>query len=649
MGTKEYTFEASIVAGKKIIKGILKLSIDRFVFIDSSNNIRHEKKIDWRDVKCITGKINVPVFLFISSPKEYIKFKTEKNVSLQYVIDKNDINKILCILDRFKVELIQKENEKKLQEAEEQARIEEEQKAKEEATRKQQEVEEQKRLEAERKINNNENNSTCQKENEFCSYSRHVQCAEDVLCYDENNPIVIDLMDVVRKYHYDLDTETDGVLLFKFLSGLISSDDPGEFLDTNSDTFAEIEVLMNFANVSSVTIRKFENIVNLLGEYEIVDTEYISDILDQIFSEINNVYHSDIRAYKKNDYESKKYIEHEWMDVKREIREEENKYRKEKYAKALEYIKNQKYPFKKESLKKATGVPDGIIRNVFKNETKIVNYYREYIWYYNLDISQQEERALLMAVKQIVDDYEIHHIQEIYESLLTQFSSFFNRIMVTTPYRLLGLLRVIPGGNDIYRIEQPYIARVGVQITTTQERLQDFIRYKEKVSVSTILQYARDNYMHVQSIIGLLNSLNGTHIFLNKYEMIRTSKVFISSEQEKQIIMVFEDELEKHNGLMAICQMEHAHELPVIDYEWNEWLLYSIMQKGKRYPKVFLSSNTFSEAIPMVSNRYQYSDAEVEEIAKECKNRELKVADNMNNIDEILEDMIDDFIEDIEF
>ena len=136
MGTKEYTFEASIVAGKKIIKGILKLSIDRFVFIDSSNNIRHEKKIDWRDVKCITGKINVPVFLFISSPKEYIKFKTEKNVSLQYVIDKNDINKILCILDRFKVELIQKENEKKLQEAEEQARIEEEQKAREDARRK---------------------------------------------------------------------------------------------------------------------------------------------------------------------------------------------------------------------------------------------------------------------------------------------------------------------------------------------------------------------------------------------------------------------------------------------------------------------------------------------------------------------------------
>ena len=73
------------------------------------------------------------------------------------------------------------------------------------------------------------------------------------------------------------------------------------------------------------------------------------------------------------------------------------------------------------------------------------------------------------------------------------------------------------------------------------------------------------------------------------------------------------------------------------------------MRKSKKYPTVFLSSNTFKEAVPMVTSRYQYDENEVTQIANECRNRQLKVADNMNNIDELIEDMIDEFIEDIEF
>lgn len=640
MNTKEYTFDASILNEKRIVKGCLKLSINGLEFVDSSN-IRKNEKINWRKIKYTTGTLDIPVFLFISSQKEYIKFEADSYESSKYIIDNKLVKEIISVIDEFREELFKIEKEKiakeeaerKIREAKERARMEAERKSREEAGQKKQRTEQ---------------NKVCQKVSEL-SYSKHTQYTENVFEYDENNPMVKELMYVARKYHYDFETETDGILVFRFLSSLVSSDDPGEFLDTNGDALTEIEVLMNFANVSASTIRRFENIINLLSEYEVLEIDYITDILDQIYSEINNVYHPDIRVVKEEVYETKDYITHEWMDVKRQLREEEARFRKDKYDKALEYIKKQNFPFKKDALKKATGAPDGVIRYVFRNENKIVNYYREYIWYDNLGISQYEEKLLLAEINQIVDDYDVHHIQEIYENLLVHFSTFFKRIMVTTPYRLLGLLRVIPGGNMIYNIEQPYIAGVGVKITTAEERLQDFIRYKDKVSVSAILQYARDNYMHVQSIIELLNSLNRTHVFLNKYEMIRTSKVIISSAMEKEIIRVFEDELKRYNGLMAICQMEHAHELPEIDYEWNEWLLYSIMLKRKRCPEVFLSSNTFSEAIPMVSNRCQYSNQEVSKIAEECKNRELKVADNMNNIDELLEDMIDDFIEDIEF
>lgn len=616
MNTIEHTAVASLFDGNKITKGYLKISKMGYSFV-SEQDTKQERRWDWRYAEYHVGQINMPVFLFVSTKKNYISFRDATFRSFRFILDDIDRDKIIDLIKKYRKELEERDEKTKLQ-----------------VTRdihnKQQKIQE----------------AIC---NDVCDDT--VAESTTFVCeqYDVDNPLVKDLMHVVSKYHYDFEEETDGILIFNFLAGLISAEDPSVFLDNNCDLLNEIEVLLNFANVSANSVKKFEKLIDVIANYEFNDEEYLCDILEQIYSEISNVYHSDIRATHRDKQETKESIELEWWEVKRKLREEESKYRREKYEAVMEYITKQKYPFKKEQIKKATGAPDGVIHFVFRNETKIVNYYREYIWYDNLGIGDEEEQKLLEAVEGILDDYEVHHIQELYETLSIRFMSFFKRVMITTPYRLLGVLRVMQSGKNSYKIEQPYIAAFGTRITTAQERLEDYIRYKEKVAVSDILQYARDNYMNVQSIVELLNSLNRTHMFLNKYEMIRNSKVIVSYEMEKQIIKVFEKELEKHNGLMAICQMELAHELPDIDYEWNEWLLYSIMRKSKKYPTVFLSSNTYKEAVPMVTSRYQYEETEVTKIADECKNRQLKVADNMNNIDELLEDMIDEFIEDIEF
>lgn len=616
MNTIEHTAMVSLFDGNKITKGYLKISKNGYSF-ECEQDKKQERRWDWRYVEYHVGHINMPVFLFVSAKKNYILFRDATFQSFRFLLDDLDKDKIIDLIKKYRKELEERDEEAKLQMARE-------------THNEQQKI---------REAMSNEVHDEVMSEHFVFAYDQ----------YDVDNPLVKDLMHVVRKYHYDFEEETDAILIFNFLAGLVSAEDSSEFLDNNGDLLSEIEVLLNFANVSTSSINKFEKVINHIVDYDFEDGEYLSEVLEQIYSEINNVYHSDIRTIQMDTKETKESIELELWDVKRELREEESKHRREKYEAVMEYIIRQKYPFKKEQIKKATGAPDGVIRLVFKNETKIVNYYREYIWYDNLGISNEEEQELLEAVEDILDDYDVHHIQEIYETLSIRFMPFFKRIMITTPHRLLGVLRVMPKGKNRYKIEQPYIAAFGTEITTAQERLEDHIRYKEKIAVSDILKYARDNYMNVQSIVELLNSLNRTHIFLNKYEMIRTSNVIVSYAMEKQIINVFEKELEKHNGLMAICQMELAHELPNIDYEWNEWLLYSIMQKSKKYPTVFLSSNTFKEAVPMVTSRYQYDENDVTQIANECRNRQLKVADNMNNIDELLEDMIDEFIEDIEF
>ena len=616
MNTIQHTAIVSLFDGDKITKGYLKVSKNGYSF-ESEQDVKQERNRDWRYVEYHIGQISMPVFLFVSTKKSYISFRDATFESFRFILDDFDRDKIIDLIKKFRKEFEERDEKIKLHMSRE---IQNEQQAIQETIL-----------------------------NEVCDEALVENSAFVCGQYNVNNPLVKELMHVVRKYHYDLEEETDAILIFNFLAGLVSAEDSSEFLDNNGDLLSEIEVLLNFANVSTSSISKFEKVINHIVDYDFEDGEYLSEVLEQIYSEINNVYHSNIRTIQGNAKETKESIELEWRDVKRELREEESKYRREKYEAVMEYIIKQKYPFKKEQIKKVTGAPDGVIRFVFKNETKIVNYYREYIWYDNLGISNEEENELLEAVEEILDDYDVHHIQEIYEALLIRFMPFFKRIMITTPHRLLGVLRVMPKGRNRYKIEQPYIATFGTEITTAQERLEDYIRYKEKIAVSDILKYARDNYMNVQSIVELLNSLNRTHIFLNKYEMIRTSKVIVSYAMEKQIINVFEKELEKHNGLMAICQMELAHELPNIDYEWNEWLLYSIMRKSKKYPTVFLSSNTFKEAVPMVTSRYQYDENEVTQIANECRNRQLKVADNMNNIDELIEDMIDEFIEDIEF
>ena len=155
MNTKEYSFNASILNGKKIIKGVLSLSIQGYAFTESSYE-KETEKVDWRKIKYSTGIIDVPIFVFFSSKRKYIELKNENKKSRKFIVKEIDITSIEKIISNFskmlEEEYICQEAERKRQEElarQEAERKRQEELARQEAERKRQE--ELARQEAERK------------------------------------------------------------------------------------------------------------------------------------------------------------------------------------------------------------------------------------------------------------------------------------------------------------------------------------------------------------------------------------------------------------------------------------------------------------------------------------------------------------------
>lgn len=164
---------------------------------------------------------------------------------------------------------------------------------------------------------------------------------------------------------------------------------------------------------------------------------------------------------------------------------------------------------------------------------------------------------------------------------------------------------------------------------------------EKNIEVREVLDYAKNNYMQIPSIIDVMNDLNKTHLLGSKYKLISISSSSIDRAVAKRIedTIYLEIETERIKGIPAICC---ANEFPDIEIEWNEWLVYSILKKWSRRLHVCTTSNRYTEAIPVVYRGNKPEEDELEDIAIICKNRHLQVADNMDNIDELMEDMFDD-------
>ena len=470
----------------------------------------------------------------------------------------------------------------------------------------------------------------------------------------QKQAIVEELASLLWTYGYNFDEQSEAVIIYQFLAGLINCDDYDGYITDNIDEFNEIMSIISVHNVYGNMAKQFEKHISVYQEKSDEITENIYEETITIFSEILehlqtgygklNIAEDEIElleilgllVVEKGKTETREQIE-------RIIDEEKIKRKEEKrnqYEAVLRYIQSQQFPVtKKDIYKNVPRVTPAIVSQVLANEKKILSYYGEYIWADNVFISKEDLNYLNVILKQTISYTKVHHMQEIYDVIRVDNKSVLDRNMLITPNRLFSICRYY--FEYEYKFERPYIASRWTKIKTTTERIQDYISGKKEVEIRKILDYAKQNHMFVPNIMDTINELNGSHLMSSKYGLIMIDGEHISRSNalivEKIIMQEIIDDGAK--GIPALCC---ANQLPDIGIKWDEWLIYSILRKWGSRVKTCTTSGRYAEAVPVVYIGKQPSDEQLEDIAIDCKNRHLQMADNMENIDELLEDMFDD-------
>lgn len=304
------------------------------------------------------------------------------------------------------------------------------------------------------------------------------------------------------------------------------------------------------------------------------------------------------------------------------------------YSSIIAFIKESKYPVKKEELKaRFKGITD-IVITLATSDNEILNYFGEYLHTSNLVISEPEKTYLSKTLSTLISDGDAHHIKDIYEEMIGDRPEIFNRNAAIGPFSAFSILEYLFGNQ--YQFSRPYIALHNVEIGRPNERLHELLYSKDEFSISDITDFAKENHMQIQSIIDLINSLNDRYLLRDK-DII--SSMDIIGINEGIAYMVDEIVSNEVDYTIPIRNLKCIPHLPDIKLPWTEWLIYSVINKWSKKLDVALSSNQLRQSIPLVSRKGKMDTSAYKDVVV----TPIRITvDNMDDIDNLLADILTD-------
>ena len=185
-----------------------------------------------------------------------------------------------------------------------------------------------------------------------------------------------------------------------------------------------------------------------------------------------------------------------------------------------------------------------------------------------------------------------------------------NRLGVFYQYSLFSLLQYLY--KDRYEFARPYIAEKGININKPIELLQEYVSANELFEITELQGLAKDYHYFVCDILKFLNGWNDTHLLINKDEMATIEYIGITSDVANEVEQQI---LEEIDDSALITNLKCIYNLPSICVPWNEWLIYSVINKWGKELEANTTSNQFRLSSPVVSrigrfNREDYRDSD---------------------------------------
>lgn len=302
------------------------------------------------------------------------------------------------------------------------------------------------------------------------------------------------------------------------------------------------------------------------------------------------------------------------------------------YSSLVSFIKESKYPVKKEEIKNSfKGITD-IVISFATSDSEILNYFGEYLHASRLVIRESEKEYLAAYLSTLLSDGEAHHIKDIYHTINRDRPELFGRNAITFSYRAFSFLEYL--FREQYQFSRPYIALKNIEIGRPNERLQELLYSMDTFPVSSITEFAKENHMQIPALIEFINTLNDKYLLLDIDTLASIDEIGVDGSVASIVESYICDEIA---DTVLIRDLKCIHNFPKINVPWNEWLVYSVLYKWSKKLEVSLSSSQLRQSLPIVA---KVGDMDVSKY-KDISIQPVRVkVDNMDNIDDLLADIL---------
>lgn len=252
---------------------------------------------------------------------------------------------------------------------------------------------------------------------------------------------------------------------------------------------------------------------------------------------------------------------------------------------------------KKDILREFPGINDITIQQACAS-TKILNMNGYFVHLDNLAISEDEKDLLKCSIDELLTDDNIYHAKNVFVRIRGINSGLFNRIGIEHYLQFYYLIKELFPNS--YEYNRPFLAHLGVNIISGEAQVLEKMSSKAEVEISDIRQFAREVGTIIDRYIEFVDRNSDIFVFKNGHSVITLEAAGIYDDEFTNIDEVIADFVDD-SPYKNLCEFFDYWRLPKLNTAWNEWLLYSLINKYSRKFKGVVSSNYLNEAIPFVA------------------------------------------------
>ena len=344
------------------------------------------------------------------------------------------------------------------------------------------------------------------------------------------------------------------------------------------------------------------------SEKEIFITNTIFSIFeDKLKAEcINNKYH--LQGVLHASVPNKYFFKRDYVSKSRNITS--------MYTEITKYISQSDGPVTKTQIREEfPGVTDIVISIAVQDENIISGFS---IYMSKNFIANQSDNVgtLKSVISKMVEDGEIHKSEDLMSILSLMYPQIIEEFEIESRYTLFSIIEAL--FKDDFSLSRPFFALKGVEIGKQEERMRDYLEGKDEVDIDEFMEFARDNSFIVYSILNQLNAFNDTFLLKDKNTIINIDSTGLN-KYKAEYVEEYIDEIIQDKEVLVLNNLNYSL-LPKINIQWNDWLVYSVINKWSDKYKVMMSSSQFRYSVPIIY-RLEETPKDLEELLGIIKNK----------------------------